>query len=178
VMREDIALAGQAGADGVVLGLLTIHGDVDVERTRELITHARPMEVTFHRAIDMTRDLPRALEDVIQTGADRVLTSGGEPTAVKGCDRIRAMVGASRGRIAVMPGGGIRTENVLQIAQATGAKEFHTAVRRTFPSPVEHQVHRLHLGDAGVDEYARSGVLSADVRTLRQALDNPTLSLP
>ncbi len=177
VMREDIALAAEAGADGVVLGLLTIHGDVDVERTRGLIAHARPMKVTFHRAIDMTRDLTRSLEDVIETGADRVLTSGGEPTAVKGGDRIRALVGASRGRISVMPGGGIRSENVLQIAQATGAKEFHTAARRTFPSPVQHQVQRLHLGDAAVDEYARSGVHSEDVRMLRQALDNPTLSL-
>jgi copper homeostasis protein len=177
VMRDDIALAAQSGADGVVLGLLTLDGDVDVERTRELVELARPMEVTFHRAIDLTRDVTQALEDVIETGADRVLTSGGEQTAVKGAKRIRAMVQAARGRIALMAGGGVRKENVFQIAQATGAVEFHTALRSVIPSPINHQAQRIHLGDAAVDGYARSGVSSEDVRLLRQALDNPTLSV-
>ena len=175
VMRDDIALAAKSGSDGVVLGLLTVDGDVDVERTRALVELARPMEVTFHRAIDMTRDVTSSLEDVIATGADRVLTSGGKQTAMQGSDRIRAMVRAARGRIAIMAGGGVRTENVLQIAQATGAVEFHTAVRSTLSSPVHYQVQGVHLGDASVDDYARSSVSSEDVRLLRQALDSPTL---
>ena len=177
IMRDDIGIAAQAGADGVVLGLLTIHGDIDVERTRELVKLARPMEVTFHRAIDMTRDLTESLEAVIATGADRVLTSGGEPNAVKGSERIAAMVRAADGRIALMAGGGVRRENVLQIAQATGALEFHTALRRTLPSPITYQVQQVHLGDASVDDYARYGVSSDDVRGLRETLDNPTLSV-
>ena len=94
VMRDDIAQAAQSGVDGVVLGLLTADGYVDVERTRELVELARPMEVTFHRAIDMTRDVERALEDAIESGADRVLTSGGEQTAMLGCRRIRELVRA------------------------------------------------------------------------------------
>ncbi len=83
-MRDDIALAAQCGVDGVVLGSLTADGDVDVERTREMAKLARPMEVTFHRAIDMARDIEIALEDIIRTGADRILTSGGEPSAMQG----------------------------------------------------------------------------------------------
>lgn len=177
VMRDDIVLAAESGADGVVLGLLTSEGEVDVERTRQLVELARPMEVTFHRAIDMSRDVLRSLEDVIATGADRVLTSGGEQTAVQGSERIRSMVSAARGRIALMVGGGVRSENVGHIAHATGAVEFHSALRSNLPSPVSYQVQQIHLGDMSVDDYARSGVLRDDVRVLRQALDSSKLSV-
>lgn len=171
VMRDDIALAGQCAADGVVLGLLTADGDVDVEKTRELVELARPMEVTFHRAIDMARDIESAIEDVIRAGAHRILTSGGEQTAMLGRERIRELVRAADGRIRIMVGGGVRAENVQEIIQSTGACEFHSAVRRTIPSPVEYQVQGLHLGDPEVDEYVRSVVRSEDVRMLRQAMD-------
>ena len=178
IMREDIEQAARSGADGVVFGLLTPQAEVDVERTRSLVELARPMDVTFHRAIDMTRDVVGSLEDVIASGANRVLTSGGESTVVKGADRIRAMVDAAKGRIIVMPGGGVRIENVAQVAQATGATEFHAALRSNLPSPVSYQVQGIHLGDPNVDDYARSGVTSDDVRSLRQALTNFTLSTP
>lgn len=171
VMREDIMLAAQNGADGVALGLLTAEGDVDVEHTRELVELARPMEVTFHRAIDMTRDIEAALEDVIRTGADHVLTSGAEPTAMQGRNRIRKLVLASDGRIGIIAAGGVRAENIQQIAQATGAPEFHAALRRTVPSPVKHQRREIHLGDQGVDNYTHKVARAADVRALQQALD-------
>ena len=171
VMRDDIALAAQSGVEGVVLGVLTADGKIDVEATRQLVELARPMEVTFHRAIDMTRDIEKSLEDVIRAGADRVLTSGGEQTALLGSDRIRKMVRAARGRIALMAGGGVRAENVQEIALATGAVEFHTALRNAQPSPVEYQAQRVHLGDAGIDDYARNGVTIADVRAMREAMD-------
>ncbi len=171
VMRDDIALARQCGADGVVLGLLTAEGEVDVARTRELVEVARPMEVTFHRAIDMARNLEKALEDIIASGADRVLTSGGEQTALLGAPRLRKLMQASQGRIKLMVGGGVRPDNVQEIARLTGAVEFHSAMRSPIASPVLHQVKRVRLGDSGVDDYARSGVSSADVRLLRQAMD-------
>jgi copper homeostasis protein len=171
VMRDDIALAAQSGVEGVVLGLLTAGGNVDVERTRELVEFARPMEVTFHRAFDMTRDVERSLEDVIATGADRVLTSGGQQTAMLGCKRIRDLVEAADGRIGLMAGGGVRVENVQQIAQATGALEFHTALRNSIAPPATDEVQKVRLGDRGVDDYAGSVISSADVRLLRQAMD-------
>jgi copper homeostasis protein len=171
VMRDDIALAERAGVQDVVLGLLTAAGRADVARTRELVELARPMEVTFHRAIDMTSDVERSLEEVIESGADRVLTSGGEQTAVLGCRRIRDLVRAAQGRIGLMAGGGVRAENVQEIAWATGAAEFHAGLRRTIPSRARYQVQKVSLGDPGVDDYARSVVLTADVRMLRQAMD-------
>jgi copper homeostasis protein len=171
VMRDDISAAAKAGADGVVLGLLTADGDVDVERTKELVKLARPMEVTFHRAIDMARDVEDALEEVIETGADRILTSGAEPTAMQGRHRIRELVRASKGRVGVMVGSGIRAENVQEIAETTGAVEFHAALRRAVPSPIRHQRRKVHLGDPGVDDYARRVVRTADVRSLQAAID-------
>ena len=170
VMSEDITLAAECGIDGVVFGLLTAEADVDVEGTRRLVELARPMAVTFHRAIDMTRDLVAALEDVVCTGADRVLTSGGEPDAHSGRYRVRDLVRASNGRIRIMAGGGVRASNAAEIAHATGVREFHASLRQATPSPVKHQVRTVHLGDPGVDNYVRSGVRVEDVRALREAI--------
>jgi copper homeostasis protein len=171
VMREDIAQAAQVGVEGVVLGLLTADGNVDVERTRELVELARPMSVTFHRAIDVSRDLERSIEDVIAAGADRVLSSGGEPTALQGSSRLHTLVQVADGRVKLMAGGGVRADNVRALAQATGAVEFHAALRTSIASPVTYQVREIHMGDPSVDDYARSVVLSADVRMLRDAMD-------
>jgi copper homeostasis protein len=171
VMRDDIAQAAQLGVTGVVFGLLTAEGDIDVKRTRDLVELARPMQVTFHRAIDMTRDLTGSLEDVIESGADRVLTSGGEPTALEGRRCLRALMQAARGRIGLMAGGGVRAENVQEIALATGARQFHASLRRTSPSPIIYRVQKVHLGDPGLDDYARTGVWTEDVRMLRKTMD-------
>jgi copper homeostasis protein len=171
VMRQDIALAAQSGVDGVALGVLTGDGDVDVEQTRVLLELARPMEVTFHRAIDLARDIDSALEDVIRTGADRILTSGAEPSAMHGRHRIREMVRAANGRIGIMAAGGIRGDNVREIAEVTGATEFHAALRRLVPSAIKHQRRKIHLGNSGLDDYARNVVRAVDVRRMHEALE-------
>lgn len=173
IMREDIAYAAEAGASGAVFGLLTAEGNVDVERTGELVEAAQSasMEVTFHRAIDMARDLESSLEDVVSTGAHRVLTSGGAQSASLGSARLVGLMQAAQGRIGVMVCGNVRPENVQQIAQATGAHEFHASLRVPVPSPVTWRNPSLSLGEAGSDEYARNVVMAQDVRKLRQAMD-------
>lgn len=171
VMQDDIALAAGEGANGVVFGLLTADAEVDVERACKLVESAGRMEVTFHRAIDMARDLDRALEDVARTGADRVLTSGGAQSAVLGSERIAELVRTARDRVGVMVCGNVRAENVQQIAQATGAREFHASLRTPGPSPVTYRNPELSLGEAGSDEYTRYVVLAGDVRNLRRAID-------
>jgi copper homeostasis protein len=171
VMRRDVAIARSSGADGVVMGLLLPDGKIDVERTRELIDRSRPMQATFHRAIDVSQNLEESLEQVIKTGADRVLTSGGEETAIEGAAVLARMVANSKQRITVMVCGGIRKANLREIAQATGATEFHASLRQKTISPVTHQPHRPAMSVDGIDEYARYVTSADDVRAMRQLLD-------
>ncbi len=123
VMLRDIDAAKNAGADGVVVGVLDANAQVDEARTRELVECARPMSVTFHRAFDMTRDPFAALETLVDLGIDRILTSGQEESAMAGLELLRELVKRAGGRIIIMPAGNIHENNVKKIAKETGAKE-------------------------------------------------------
>ena len=135
VMRRDILVAKKLGADGIVAGILDAKGNVDIERTRQLVDLARPLNVTFHRAIDMSVHLFRAAEDVCQTGANRLLTSGGEQTAWQGVETIARLVKAVRSRISVIACGGINVGNAASIVERTGVKEIHVGLGSSFAEP-------------------------------------------
>ena len=130
-MQREIETARRLGADGLVLGILQRDGRVDVRRTRQLVELARPLPVTFHRAIDVAAEIYEALADVMQTGAVRVLTSGGAPRAPEGAACLATLVKAASGRIVIMPGSGITSSNASQIAKSTGAREFHAGLSST-----------------------------------------------
>jgi copper homeostasis protein len=127
-MHFEIETAKRTGMHGVVFGLLKKDRSVDVERTAELVELARPLQVTFHRAFDECADLVKSLEEVITTGADRILTSGGAATAAEGADMLAKLVGASRGRIVILPGGGINAGNIQGFAKRSGAREVHSGL--------------------------------------------------
>ena len=114
IMRCDIQTAKQLGMDGIVLGVLHANNRVDIAQTKALVQLARPLPVTFHRAFDTSPSLETSLEDVIQTGASRILTSGGASSAMEAVSTLARLVQLSRGRILVMPCGGINPENVVQ----------------------------------------------------------------
>ena len=167
VMRRDIVAAKAHRVDGVVLGVLTHDQDVDRVRTAELIKLARPLQVTFHRAFDVCRDLERALEDVIACGADRLLTSGGPSDAMKGMHAIAGLQRKAGERIRIMAGGGVRIGNVRTIAAHTGIREVHTSLGTTVKStPYDGGAdgNALHSGSA------RFVVRENDVRALKSAL--------
>jgi copper homeostasis protein len=124
-MIRDTELAGRLGIAGIVTGVLTPDGRVDVERTRTLVEAAAGLPVTFHRAIDSAVDLLAALENAIEVGASGVLTSGGAATAVEGVDLIAALVAKAGERITVIAGGGIREPNVRDVIARTGVGEVH-----------------------------------------------------
>jgi copper homeostasis protein len=169
-MRRDIAVAKNLGADGVVFGILDAGGTVDTERTRSLVDHARPLSVTFHRAIDLSADIFRALEDICLTGADRLLTSGGELSALQAVPRIARLVDGASGRIRIMACGGINASNAKEIIEQTGVREIHVGLRSPVASPMLYQNPNLSLGTVAGREYQRFQVLEEDVRSLSRAL--------
>jgi len=133
-LRGDLERVKSQGAHGVVFGVLKPQRIVDKERTAELVRLARPMSVTFHRAFDRVIEPLAALEDLIELGIDRVLTSGCAPTAMEGVEELRALIVQARGRIVVMPGGGVRALNAASLLSRTGASELHSSVPFHLPA--------------------------------------------
>jgi copper homeostasis protein len=148
VMLEDIGRAKEAGAHGVVTGALRADGEIDADRTRELIAAARPLRVTFHRAFDVCRDAGRALETLIALGVDRVLTSGQAGTAPEGVETIARAVRQAAGRIAVLPGGGITVDNVADLVRATGVTEVHLTGAVARQSDMTFRAPAVTIGSA------------------------------
>jgi copper homeostasis protein len=146
VMQYDIIQAKQVGADGVVIGLLNPDGTVDKTRTAALIEVARPLSVTFHRAFDMTVDAHQALEDLIDLGVDRVLTSGQESSALEGLDLIAALVQQAGERIIVMPGGGVNERNIHKIVRQSGVREIHLSARSSLESAMTYRRSHVFMG--------------------------------
>jgi copper homeostasis protein len=134
-MRDEIDTAKRMRMDGIVLGLLHADGRVDIERTRRLVERAAPLPVTFHRAFDESGDLRTALEDVIKTGATRLLTSGGKKTAPEALEVLGNLVRLAGNRITVMPGSGLHTGNIREAVRLTGAREYHAGLSSVIPSP-------------------------------------------
>jgi copper homeostasis protein len=125
VMRRDIEAAKALGAAGVVLGVLDPDGRVDRDRTAALVELARPLSVTFHKAIDHAKDPFEALEALITIGVERVLTSGGRPTALEGCDVLRRLVDRAAGQVAVMAGGRLAVDHLEAVIRESGVRELH-----------------------------------------------------
>lgn len=153
-MLLDIDRARTAGATGVVFGILTADGRVDVERTRMFVEAARGMETTFHRAVDMTEDYERAIEDVIAAGCTRILTSGGYDKAIDGIDNIRRVVELSRGKIEIMAGSGVVAANARALMDV-GVDALHFSAKRMVAGGMKYRNPRISMGgSAAVDEYA------------------------
>lgn len=126
-MKRDISQCQKLSVDGFVFGILNPDGTIDKKRCKELITKVRPLKVTCHRAFDMTRDPFEALEDCIEVGFDRILTSGQQAQAVKGAKLIGELIKKANGRIAIMPGSGVKEDTVTEIIETSGATEIHFA---------------------------------------------------
>jgi copper homeostasis protein len=146
IMKNDVAICKELGCNGIVTGILTTDGKVDKNRCRELIEMAYPLEATFHRAFDRVADPFEALEDIIELGFERILTSGLKPKAMDNLELLSKLVKQSDERIIIMPGSGVTAENIITIAESTGAKEFHSSA--TFVKQSEMEFHNNEMNES------------------------------
>ncbi|MBC5773124.1 copper homeostasis protein CutC [Pontibacter sp. KCTC 32443] len=137
VMKKDIALCRELGADGVVIGALTKYGSIDTAGTAELMAQAEPMSITFHRAFDLCADPIKALDDLLALGVDRLLTSGQQETALQGAELIRELHKRAAGKMIIMPGGGVTPANVQELLSITGVREVHASFRKSVASEMQ-----------------------------------------
>lgn len=146
VMRRDIDVCGENGINGIVIGILNADGSVDVERTARLIEYASPMTVTFHRAFDLCADPIKGLEEIISTGATRLLTSGHKNSVIEGSELIANLVKQAGKRIIILPGSGINEANIARLARDTGAVEFHLSGRKIIESEMVFRRENIAMG--------------------------------
>jgi len=168
LMMHDARLCKALGCDGIVVGLLNMDGTIDLVRTAQLVEAVYPMGVTFHRAFDRCKDPFVALEELIEIGCERILTSGQKPSVVDGVDLVSELNKKADGRIIIMPGSGVRKENIKMLAEKTGCTEFHSSLRSKAKSAMQF----IHPGFAGSEEsYMNNAIRAEGVRGLRESLE-------
>ncbi|TCD01746.1 copper homeostasis protein CutC [Pedobacter psychroterrae] len=165
LMKEDIRICKALNSDGIVIGILNADGSVDMKRCAELVELARPMQVTFHRAFDMSSDLFIALEDIISLGCERILTSGGEASAITGATVLAKLIEQANERIIIMPGAGITNANIAELIKITGAIEFHASARSSAASKMLFKNQKLSMGTEG-NEFSHDTTSPNKVREL------------
>ena len=130
VMKRNVLFCKENNVDGVVIGLLSTDGKIDLSKTAQLVELAQPMQVTFHRAFDCVNDPFEALEQIIELGIQRILTSGQQSTAMEGHILIQKLIEKANNRIIIMPGSGINSTSILKLAELIQAKEFHLSAKK------------------------------------------------
>jgi len=168
IMLHDVKLCKQLGCDGIVIGLLNNDGAIDGIRTAALIEIAYPMGVTFHRAFDRCRDPWEAMEQLIEIGCERILTSGQQPTANEGMELIVELNRIANHRIIIMPGSGVRRENIKLLAEKTGCKEFHSSLRSRTKTKMEF-IHPAFENSA--ESYMNNFIDAFEVNALKKSLN-------
>lgn len=170
IMQHDIKAAKDLGADGIVFGILRPDGAIDVERSATLVEMSRPLNVTFHRAFDVSHDAYQSLEDLIALGVDRVLTSGQAFSVLEGLDLITELVQIAGERMIIMPGGGTE-RNVQKVISQSGVKEIHVIGPKSVESAMEFRNHQVFMGgELRPPEYSRVMTDPQKIKNLRKQI--------
>jgi copper homeostasis protein len=154
-MLLDIEAAAEAGLQGVVFGVLTANGDVDMPLAQQLTDKAKlyDLGITFHRAIDQSSHWQQALENVIELGCERILTSGLASNVKQGIEVLKEMVALADGRISIMAGAGLTADNVQEIVSHTGVREVHLSGKTTRASYMNTASDAAKMGNQEVDDF-------------------------
>jgi len=169
IMKKDLQLCKELGFDGVVIGMLMTDGKLDIARNSKLVALAYPMGVTFHRAFDRCAEPFEALEQIIQMGCERLLTSGQKRTAPEGLEMITELQKKAGQDLIIMPGSGVRANNIIELANRTGCVEFHSSLRSLVNS--KSDFHHPSFAD-DLESYQNNFIDPAEVSKLKQNLLN------
>ncbi|TRO54779.1 copper homeostasis protein CutC [Candidatus Bathyarchaeota archaeon] len=171
IIRRDIQYCKQNGVDGVVIGFLTPDGDIDVDSTSEVIKAAHPLSVTFHRAFDMCKDQYKALDELMELKIDRILTSGQKNSALQGAERISELVEIAGDKVIIMPGAGLKPENIRNYHLQVRAKEYHATLHREIESGMKYRKPGVYMGGTPmIPEYTINQTDPEKVRRFIKAL--------
>jgi copper homeostasis protein len=165
IIKHDVLICRELGYEGIVIGLLNKDGTIDTGRLKQLVDIAYPMEVTFHRAFDRCADPLKSLEEIIDSGCQRILTSGQRPTAPEGETLIKELVRIADGRIIIMPGSGVNSSNIINLFKETGAKEFHASARTPNKGNMDFEVAEMK------EDLAYMDVDAIEVKAMKFALE-------
>lgn len=170
-MLKDIEMARKLGADGVVFGCLTASGEIDIPVMKQLMNASAGLSVTFHRAFDVGRDAEKALEQIIELGCNRILTSGQQPNAEAGIPLLKKLHKQAAGRIILLAGCGVNEKNIHRIATETGIDEFHFSARESIKSEMEYRNEAVSMGGTvQINEYERNVTTAERVRKTIEAI--------
>lgn len=170
IMLHDARTAADAGVNGVVCGALMPDGSIDVEFCRKLAASCPGVEITFHRAFDLCSDPLKALDDIINAGFHRVLTSGQAQTALEGVSVLKQLTEHASGRLAILAGGGVNPSNAAEIIRLGGVRELHASARASVGSRMEYRRPGVSMGVPGADEYSRLTTSPELVRQIVHAI--------
>lgn len=166
ILKDDIDMCKQLGCDGISVGISTIGAEIDTERFKRIVEWAGPMGVTCNRVFDCAPDPFKALEDIIACGCERVLTSGQKSAAPDAAELLKQLVDQAGDRIIIMPGAGVKSSNIAQLRDASGATQFHSSARKIAPNPVTYI-------NKEVSDYGNVYIADeAEVRAMISALKN------
>lgn len=169
-MLKDIEMAHQLQVDGVVFGCLTAEGEIDMPVMQELMAASRGLSVTFHRAFDVCRDAGKALEQIIELGCNRILTSGQQPNAEAGIPLLKELQEQAAGRIILLAGCGVNEHNIHRIASGTGISEFHFSARESLISGMQYKNQAVSMGGTvHINEYERN---VTTVKRVQETINN------
>lgn len=172
IMKKDIEMCRELGADGVVIGALTREGTIDSKRILELIEHAGSLSITFHRAFDLTPNPINALDDLLGLNVHRLLTSGHQESALQGVELIRELNERAAGKLIIMPGSGVNEENVKEIITRTGVSEIHASVRsKVSGDMIFRKKYPSMSGNKRISEFEQLIADISRIRKIREVLE-------
>ena len=170
IIRSEVRKFWELGAQGVVIGMLSPDGSLDVEHLAQLMEEAKGMSVTLHRAFDVCRDPMEALEQVISLGFNTILTSGQKNNCVDGSPLLAELVEKSAGRIHIMAGAGVNADVIAPIYEKTGITDYHMTGKVLLDSEMKYRKEGVSMGLPSLSEYEIFRTSEAEVKKAREVL--------